>query len=150
MNLTENVSSIIACSFVAREIVCPQSCSLATAVVLSPVYVAVTWQRVCMSQYLTSHSIHGALHDLIKSCIMHRTQQIHIRKGIQLRVRLFKSLPVMYGVPQGSILSHLLLIINVCDFSKWSRRLRINPEELGIATCTDIVITCNTVLWTSK
>jgi hypothetical protein len=29
----------------------PQSSSLATAVVLPPVYTAVTWQSVCMSQY---------------------------------------------------------------------------------------------------
>jgi hypothetical protein len=40
---TENVSSIIARSLVAGE-TCPQSCSLATAVVLSPVYTAVTWK----------------------------------------------------------------------------------------------------------
>jgi hypothetical protein len=37
---TEHVSSIIACSFVADK-TCLQSCSLATAVVLSPVYTAV-------------------------------------------------------------------------------------------------------------
>jgi hypothetical protein len=35
---TENVRSIIACSIVAGETMCAQSCSLATAVVLSPVY----------------------------------------------------------------------------------------------------------------
>jgi hypothetical protein len=29
---------------------CPRSCSLATAVVVSPVYTAVTWQRGCMLQ----------------------------------------------------------------------------------------------------
>jgi hypothetical protein len=39
-------SSIIACSLVAGEPTCPQSCPLATAVVLSPVYTAVTWQWV--------------------------------------------------------------------------------------------------------
>jgi hypothetical protein len=49
---TENVSSIIAYSLVAVE-TCPQSCSLATAVVLSPVYIAVTWQWVYMSQYFS-------------------------------------------------------------------------------------------------
>jgi hypothetical protein len=48
---TENVSSIIAWSLVAWG-TCPQSCSLAAAVVLSPVYIAVTSQRVYMSQYL--------------------------------------------------------------------------------------------------
>jgi hypothetical protein len=48
---TENVFSIIACSLVAGKTTCPQSCSLATAVVLSPVYTAVTWQQVHMSQY---------------------------------------------------------------------------------------------------
>jgi hypothetical protein len=39
---TENVSSITACYFVAGETACPQSCSVATAVVLSPVYADVT------------------------------------------------------------------------------------------------------------
>jgi hypothetical protein len=48
---TENVSSIIACSVVAGETTCLQSCSLATAVILSPVYTAVTWQWVYMPQY---------------------------------------------------------------------------------------------------
>jgi hypothetical protein len=51
MDLTENILFIIACSLVARERTCPQSCSLATAVVLSPVYTAVAWQWVSMSQY---------------------------------------------------------------------------------------------------
>jgi hypothetical protein len=49
---TENVFSIIACSHVDRE-ACPQSCSLATAVVLSPVYAVVTWQLVKTSHYYT-------------------------------------------------------------------------------------------------
>jgi hypothetical protein len=48
---TENLFSIIACSLVAGETICPQSCSLAEAVVLSPVYIACTWQRVYMSRY---------------------------------------------------------------------------------------------------
>jgi hypothetical protein len=48
---TENVSFIIACFLVAGETTCPQSCSLATAVVLPPVYTAVTWQWVYMTQY---------------------------------------------------------------------------------------------------
>jgi hypothetical protein len=39
------------CSLVAGETTCPQSCSLATGVVLSPVYTAVTWQQVYISQY---------------------------------------------------------------------------------------------------
>jgi hypothetical protein len=46
----ENVSSIIACSLAAGKTTCPQSCSIVTAVVLSPVYTAVTWHWVCMSQ----------------------------------------------------------------------------------------------------
>jgi hypothetical protein len=41
----ENVSSITVCYLVVGEI-CPQSCSLATAVVLSLVYTAVTLQWV--------------------------------------------------------------------------------------------------------
>jgi hypothetical protein len=36
---------------------CPQSCSLATALVLSTVYTAVTWQWVNMSQYNSSSSV---------------------------------------------------------------------------------------------
>jgi hypothetical protein len=47
---TQNASSIIACFLVAGE-TCPQSCSLPMAVVLSPVYTAVTWQWVYISQY---------------------------------------------------------------------------------------------------
>jgi hypothetical protein len=48
---SENVFSIIARSLIAGETTCPQSSSLAMAVVLSPVYTAVTWQWICMSQY---------------------------------------------------------------------------------------------------
>jgi hypothetical protein len=44
MDCTENISSIIVSSLVAGE-TCPRSCSLAAAVLLSPVYTAVTWQR---------------------------------------------------------------------------------------------------------
>jgi hypothetical protein len=40
---------IIACSLVYGETTCAQSCSLATAVVVSPVYRAVAWQWVYMS-----------------------------------------------------------------------------------------------------
>jgi hypothetical protein len=39
-------------SLVAGEKTCPQSCCLATTVVLSPVYTAVTWQWVYISQYI--------------------------------------------------------------------------------------------------
>jgi hypothetical protein len=35
---------IITCSLVSGETMCSQSCSLATAVVMSPVYTGVTWQ----------------------------------------------------------------------------------------------------------
>jgi hypothetical protein len=51
---TENVFSIIACSLVARETKCPQRCSLATAVVLSPVHTSVTWKWVSTSPYYTT------------------------------------------------------------------------------------------------
>jgi hypothetical protein len=40
-----------ACSVVARETACPQSCSPAMVVELSPAYTAVTWQWVYMSHY---------------------------------------------------------------------------------------------------
>jgi hypothetical protein len=46
----QKTSFIIECSVVAGETTCPQSCSLATAVVLSPVYTAVTCQWVYTSQ----------------------------------------------------------------------------------------------------
>jgi hypothetical protein len=46
---TVNVSSTIICSVVGE--MWPRSCSLATAVILSPVYTAVAWQWVYMSQY---------------------------------------------------------------------------------------------------
>jgi hypothetical protein len=51
---------------------------------------------------------------------MHGTQQRHVthKEGKQLKVYLFRSLPIRYGVPQGSVLSQLLLIINVYDFAK--------------------------------
>jgi hypothetical protein len=49
---TENVCFNFARSLVDGKTY-PQSCFLATAVVLSPVYTAVTWQWVYMSQYLT-------------------------------------------------------------------------------------------------
>jgi hypothetical protein len=48
---TENASSIIACPLVAGETTSPQSCFLATTVLLQPVYIAVTWQWVYISQY---------------------------------------------------------------------------------------------------
>jgi hypothetical protein len=49
MDRTENVSSVTACSLVAGETTSPQSSSLATAFVLSPIYTAVTWQ--CDNMY---------------------------------------------------------------------------------------------------
>jgi hypothetical protein len=51
-DISQNFSSIIACSLVVGETTCPQSCSLATAVVLSLVYTAVSWQWIYMSQQL--------------------------------------------------------------------------------------------------
>jgi hypothetical protein len=49
---TENIFSIIACSLVAGEKAFPQRCSLATVIVLLPVYTAVTWQWVYLSHYV--------------------------------------------------------------------------------------------------
>jgi hypothetical protein len=48
---TENIPLTIACSLIAGETTCPQSCFLAMGVVLLPVYTAVTWQWVYMSHY---------------------------------------------------------------------------------------------------
>jgi hypothetical protein len=44
-DLTENASYIIAYTLVTEE---TQICSIATAVILPPVYTAVTWQWACM------------------------------------------------------------------------------------------------------
>jgi hypothetical protein len=44
------------CCLVAGE-TCQQNCSLAKAVLLSSVYRGVTWQWVCMSQYLTPRAV---------------------------------------------------------------------------------------------
>jgi hypothetical protein len=54
---TKNISSIIACSLAARETTCSQSCFPATAVMLSPVYTAVTWQCFYVSHYLLQRHI---------------------------------------------------------------------------------------------
>jgi hypothetical protein len=51
MESTENLFSIIANFVIGGETTCPQSCSLAMDIVLSPVYTAVTWQWVFMSKY---------------------------------------------------------------------------------------------------
>jgi hypothetical protein len=48
-DLTENVSSIIACSLIGET--CPQSRSQATVFVLSPSHTAVIWQWVYISEY---------------------------------------------------------------------------------------------------
>jgi hypothetical protein len=49
---TENVSSNIERTLVAKGKTCPQSCSLTTDILLSPVYTAVTWQCVYKSQFI--------------------------------------------------------------------------------------------------
>jgi hypothetical protein len=48
--IAQKTSSIVACSVVAGKITFPHSCSLATAVVLSPVYTTVTCQWAYTSQ----------------------------------------------------------------------------------------------------
>jgi hypothetical protein len=48
----KKIFSIFVCLLVAGETKCPQSCSFATAVILSPVYIAVTWQWVYVSQHI--------------------------------------------------------------------------------------------------
>jgi hypothetical protein len=53
---TENLSSITACCLLAGGTTCLLSCSLATAIFLSPAYTAVIWQCVYMSQYILKGS----------------------------------------------------------------------------------------------
>jgi hypothetical protein len=64
---TENVSSIIACSLISGE-TCPQTCSLATAVVLSPVYAAVTWRWVYMKVCELKYTVLGRRFTIICPC----------------------------------------------------------------------------------
>jgi hypothetical protein len=49
---TGNISSITACFLAAGETRRPQNCFLATAVILWPVFTAVTWQWVDISKYI--------------------------------------------------------------------------------------------------
>jgi hypothetical protein len=70
----ENVTSVIACSVVAGETTCPQSCSLTMALVLSPVYVAVTWKWVYMSRYKET----GKLRESVKK---QRAKETKILQG---------------------------------------------------------------------
>jgi hypothetical protein len=51
-NLTVWKHQECSCFQRVEKILCSRSCSLATAVVLSPVYTAVTWQWVYMSQHV--------------------------------------------------------------------------------------------------
>jgi hypothetical protein len=64
-DLTENVSPITACSIVAVETTCPQSCFPATAVLLSQVYTDVIRQWVYMSQCLIYIYIYIYIHKFI-------------------------------------------------------------------------------------
>jgi hypothetical protein len=68
-------------SVVAGETTCPKSCSLATAVILSPVYTAVTWQWVYMSQYThtvqPSVQLHRSLVESPVSPCFH-VNQLHV------------------------------------------------------------------------
>jgi hypothetical protein len=50
-------SRYIACSLAARETTCSQSCFPATAVTLSPLYTAVTWQCFYMPHYLLQRNM---------------------------------------------------------------------------------------------
>jgi hypothetical protein len=65
---TESVFSISTCSLVAGETSCPQSCFLATAAVLSTAYTAVTWQWICMLQYVLLHLCSRLFYSLPFSC----------------------------------------------------------------------------------
>jgi hypothetical protein len=64
----QKMSSIVVCFLIAGEM-CPQSCSLVMAVVLSPVYTAVIWYWVYMSEYFTDSNIclQGLSHLLVWS-----------------------------------------------------------------------------------
>jgi hypothetical protein len=49
---TDNIFLISACSRVAGETTCPQSCSLGMAIRVSLVYQSITCERICISQYM--------------------------------------------------------------------------------------------------
>jgi hypothetical protein len=86
---TEKFSSIITCSLVSGETTCPQSCSLATAVVLSPIYTAVTWQWVFMSE---CHPTISRLtkHELCSRCIIKKLMNL-----IDVRFEVFTAAKIL-------------------------------------------------------
>lgn len=89
MDQTENISSFILCSLVAGgETPCPQSCSLAAAVVLSPVYTAVTRLGVCMLRYIRSVVLQDPTSrgvTLLQSMIVTNCNTFHLHLQFELK-----------------------------------------------------------------
>jgi hypothetical protein len=81
---TENVSTIIACSLVAGETRCLQSCSLATAVVLSPTYTATARQWIYKSQYIPHALTHW-------NCVSARKIYLCVLHGSRKKQQLLPS-----------------------------------------------------------